>query len=349
MITFFGTILTLSSTHWLMMWMGLEINLLGFIPLLMFQSSSSETEAGVKYFIFQAIGSSMIMTGSMMSFNLTMTWESLSQNPLMFLLIIMGLMIKLGSFPFHFWVPSVMASLSWFSCMMISTWQKLGPLFILCSLIQYHNNMKIYILLFILASLSSLIGGIGGINQSQLRAIMAYSSIGHMGWMIFALIHNSSLMTIYFLIYVLITLTLFLIMWTLNMSSMNYSIFMSWKSNKSLKFLILTFLLSLGGLPPLLGFISKASVIFYSSKLSNPFLIIPLIIGSLLSLFYYLTLMFSMLLISSSKTTSLSLSYPTIYTYTSPLSTTYILIFSVLVNTLGSLIIILIFPLMNLM
>lgn len=301
-ITIFGTLLTISSSHWLGIWAGLEINLLGFIPLLMFQNISAEAESGVKYFIFQAVGSSFLLMGSMVKFNLTNTWElDGTERQIRIILIVLGLILKLGVFPFHYWVPPVIINLSWFSCTLLTTWQKVGPLFILSTFMQTNAHFKIFFYIFLFARLSSLISGIGGINQSKLRAIIAYSSIGHMGWLIFALTNGNSLTGFYFVVYVSISLSLFILFWIVELIDLSVSLRDSWPTSKLLKILIIIFLLSLGGIPPFLGFASKAIVIIHTIGLTNYLLVGPLILGSLLSLFYYLSLLFSILLSASSK------------------------------------------------
>jgi NADH:ubiquinone oxidoreductase subunit 2 (subunit N) len=85
-------------------------------------------------------------------------------------------MIKLGMAPFHFWLPHVIGGIRWVSCVVLSVWQKVGPIFILRSFVF---SWRLYI--FIFAALGAIVGGVGGINQSQLRVLLAYSSIGHMG------------------------------------------------------------------------------------------------------------------------------------------------------------------------
>nr|QRW36459.1 NADH dehydrogenase subunit 2 [Notocrater youngi] len=307
-ITILGTCLSLSSTHWLGIWAGLEINLIGFIPLIMFRGQMTETESGIKYLIIQALASSILMMGSLLCFSTSMTWEivsltSYNNNHVLLLLILVSLAMKLGMFPFHFWVPPVMAGLSWPGCAMLATWQKLAPLFLLASFIQSWTTTLTLTTLILMALISSLIGGFGGINQTQLRAILAYSSIAHTGWMAYSALLGDTVIKIYFIIYFMVSISLFLFLWSVENLFMVNNMSVAWTKTKLIQLLILTILLSLGGLPPFLGFIGKWTTIYFSTMTYTPLLIIPLILGSLLSLFYYLSLLFSLTLISSTKMT----------------------------------------------
>nr|AIZ68591.1 NADH dehydrogenase subunit 2 [Provanna sp. JWQ-2014] len=292
----FGSLFSMSSCHWLGIWAGLEINLIGFLPLLVYQKSMSESESAVKYFVVQALGSSLLIFGSLSGYNLSFSWESLNfvENLSYLSLLIIGssLIMKMGMFPFHFWFPSVMAGLPWLSCLLLTTWQKVAPLFLISSLFEL-NEMHWFFFMFCLASIgSSLIGGIGGLNQTQIRALLAYSSIGHLGWITFALIHSNWAMKVYLSIYILISFCIFMSLWHMNLGgikNLNNLVFSNYFG-----FSMMIMLLSLGGLPPLLGFISKWNVIMASVSLSSWFFIFLLILGSLISLFYYLNLFFSL-------------------------------------------------------
>nr|AXA45315.1 NADH dehydrogenase subunit 2 [Marshallena sp. MNHN IM 2013-9821] len=297
-----GTLLSVSSIHWLSIWAGLEINLIGFLPLLVYQKKISESESAVKYFVIQALGSSLLIFGSLMVFSLSFTWdihESFNLKYLGLPVLVSGLCIKLGLFPFHYWLPSAMAGLSWFSCLLLATWQKIAPLFLLGCLLELDYSKVMIMSLCMISAGSSLVGGLGGMNQTQIRALLAYSSIGHLGWMVFALTHSEWTMKTYLIIYVAVSISMFLSLWMSDMS--NIKNMNNLKSPEITQLSIMMLLLSLGGLPPLLGFISKWIVLVIS--ISSPFKIIisMLIVGSVMSLFYYLSLFFSVLFSMSKK------------------------------------------------
>nr|YP_010241804.1 NADH dehydrogenase subunit 2 [Xenophora japonica]QTI82492.1 NADH dehydrogenase subunit 2 [Xenophora japonica] len=301
-----GTLFSLSSSHWLGVWAGLEINLIGFLPLLVYQKSMMESESGVKYFIVQALGSSMLMFGSLLVYNLMFTWE-MTEFSIKYLMgtmiIIFGLFMKMGVFPFHFWLPGVMAGLPWMSCLLLATWQKLAPLLLVSSLMKENSGYSIFFFFCILASVSSLIGGIGGMNQTQVRALLAYSSIGHLGWLVFASLYGDWLVKMYLSIYILISVCIFLSLYYSNMISMMNlkNLDMSYYN-----YAIMLMLLSLGGLPPLLGFIPKWMVILNSVSNTYWSALFLLILGSLMSLFYYLSLFFTLNLNNMKKVVEMS-------------------------------------------
>nr|UWT52297.1 NADH dehydrogenase subunit 2 [Neomphalidae sp. Hatoma] len=294
----FGTIYSLSASHWLAVWGGLEINLIAFIPLMVYRGTVLETESAIKYFIFQAVGSAMIMFSSILSFGSDFAWDFSSSSSMMamskgILILIMGLLLKLGAFPLHYWFPGVVAGLSWLTNLLLFTWQKLAPLFLLFSLFCLWEGSILFFLMMVVAAGSSIVGGIGGVNQTQLRALLAYSSIAHMGWMIFCCCLSESGVKIYFMIYVFITLCVFLSVWESDMNLI-FQVFSSFLGkNVVLRALVIILLLSLGGIPPLLGFVPKWVVINLTVSSSMVVTLGFLILGSLISLFYYLSLMFS--------------------------------------------------------
>nr|AEP39095.1 NADH dehydrogenase subunit 2 [Oncomelania hupensis hupensis] len=295
-IMVFGTIFSISSSHWFGIWVGLEINLIGFLPLLVYQKSMSESESAVKYFITQAMGSSFLMFGSLMSYGLLFTWEVATSSWILGLILILaGLMTKTGIFPFHFWLPSVMAGLPWMSCLMLATWQKIAPLFLMTTFLDSNLTYWLFMLFCIFSAGSSIIGGIGGMNQTQLRALIAYSSIGHLGWMLFAVLHSSWAMKTYLGIYITISVCIFLSLWYANVGLMG-AMKTPVTNILGLGSTLIMFL-SLGGLPPMLGFISKWVVIVTSTKSMSWIFLLLLICGSLMSLFYYLSLFFSLFLV----------------------------------------------------
>nr|YP_009239752.1 NADH dehydrogenase subunit 2 [Turritella bacillum]AMM72630.1 NADH dehydrogenase subunit 2 [Turritella bacillum] len=293
---FFGTFFSLSSSHWLGVWAGLEVNLIGFLPMLVYSKKVLESESAVKYFVVQALGSSFLMFGSLLGYNLSFSWEVVSQSSFLVfsggLFLVLGLFIKMGVFPFHFWLPSVMAGLSWMACLLLATWQKIAPIFLLASFLSVSTFYITFFLFCLLGAGSSMAGGLGGMNQTQIRALLAYSSIGHMGWMLFAICCGESSVKIYFLVYVLISICIFISLWAMDSGNLKNLSVLS-LSSKGEVFSFLVMLLSLGGLPPLLGFIPKWAVV--STGVSTGFwgFLLFLVFGSLISLFYYLSLFFS--------------------------------------------------------
>nr|BDQ44356.1 NADH dehydrogenase subunit 2 [Amynthas vittatus] len=281
-----STLMAVSSTNWMFLWASMELNLLSFIPILMSSKMNQEVEGSIKYFLAQALGSALLLTSSIMMWSPYSIWPSM-----MPLILMLSLLLKLGSAPCHFWYPSVMASISWVSCTILSSWQKLAPLTILV----FFTTQVPKSIIPVMAGLNALLGGIMGMNQSQLRTIMAYSSIGHLGWMLSFMLMNKPLMTmVYFSIYCSLIIPLFMIMNSLNlMTTKQLSKITMISPTTQLMMSIL--LISLAGLPPLTGFMPKLLAITMLASF-NSSLIIILIMGSLMNLFFYLSIIINMMM-----------------------------------------------------
>lgn len=279
------TILTIISPNWLIAWIILEINILRFIPLIIRSKINQETEASIKYFLSQALGSILILLG------ISITYQPIIQIIATFTMIT-AIFIKLGIAPCHFWYPSVIASLSWINCLILSTWQKLGPLSLLI-ILRIKSQLSTAII--IAARINALIGGIMGINQTHLRPLLAYSSIGHIGWIVSILSINKVIFCIiYFIIYAVVVTPIFLIINTINSKTIK-SIYNLFKTNIVITILIAIRILSLAGIPPLTGFIPKLIVITKLIEYSH-IIIVFLLIGALINLYYYLNITFNLLL-----------------------------------------------------
>lgn len=281
---FTGTLISLSSNHWIYVWIGFEINLLSFIPIILQSNNNQETEAAVKYFLIQALGSAIILLSSISI--LLQNFSIFSYNSIIYTLIF-ALMIKIGAAPFHFWLPQIIIRVKWTTCMILATWQKIAPLFIVIT----SSSMLTNKLLITIAITRTITGAIGGLNQTHLRPLLAYSSIGHLGWII-ARASISALFTLtYFIIYSLMTLTIIITV-LLNTMKRNY---ISSVSNISLTtaYSLIILFLSLGGLPPLLGFLPKWILIKTIINQNILLFISIIIIRSLIRLFYYLSIFFN--------------------------------------------------------
>nr|YP_007625355.1 NADH dehydrogenase subunit 2 [Taxidea taxus]AAU00513.1 NADH dehydrogenase subunit 2 [Taxidea taxus]AAW83860.1 NADH dehydrogenase subunit 2 [Taxidea taxus]ADG22782.1 NADH dehydrogenase subunit 2 [Taxidea taxus] len=284
-----GTIMVLMSSHWLTIWIGFEMNMLAVIPILMKNFNPRATEASTKYFLTQATASMLLMLGIITNLLLTGQWTALSTpNPIASNMMTVALAMKLGLSPFHFWVPEVTQGISLSSGMILLTWQKIAPLSILYQISPSTNPN----LLTIMAIMSILTGGWGGLNQTQLRKIMAYSSIAHMGWMVAVTTYNPTLMTLNLMIYIMMTLGTFML-FMLNSSTTTLSLSNMWNKSPLIASLVLTIMLSLGGLPPLSGFIPKWMIIHELTK--NDMIIMPVFMAmtALLNLFFYMRLTYT--------------------------------------------------------
>nr|QNE85388.1 NADH dehydrogenase subunit 2 [Platypalpus agilis] len=294
MIVIMGSLISISANSWLGTWMGLEINLLAFIPMMNNTSNLLSTEASLKYFLTQAMASAILLFCiilSMLKFNFFF-----SMNSSLYLNIMLGstLLLKSGAAPFHFWFPEVMEGLTWMNALMLMTWQKIAPLMILS-----YVSMKNFFFLFII--LSTIIGSIGGLNQTSVKKIMAFSSINHLGWMLTAMLASDSLWLTYFYFYSFLSLSLILFFYLFQINHIN-QMFSMFFTSKMLKFSLFLNFLSLGGLPPFLGFLPKWLVINFLVMKNQLFLMTVMVMFALVTLFFYLRMCYTTFMLNFNKT-----------------------------------------------
>nr|YP_009434744.1 NADH dehydrogenase subunit 2 [Mugilogobius myxodermus]ATG24544.1 NADH dehydrogenase subunit 2 [Mugilogobius myxodermus] len=289
-----GTTITLTSSHWLVAWMGLEINTLAIIPLMAKQHHPRATEATTKYFLTQATAAATLLFASTTNAWLTGQWDiQLMTHPIPTTVIILALALKIGLAPLHTWLPEVLQGLDLFTGLILSTWQKLAPFALLLQIPTAHEEI-----LILLGLSSTLVGGWGGLNQTQLRKILAYSSIAHLGWMLIILQFMPSLTLLALITYLIMTSSLFL---TFNYNSTTNinSLATSWAKAPLLTTIAPLLLLSLGGLPPMTGFMPKWLILQELTKQQLPMTATIAALTALLSLYFYLRLSYAMTLTTS--------------------------------------------------
>nr|YP_010397695.1 NADH dehydrogenase subunit 2 [Rasbora bankanensis]UQJ78855.1 NADH dehydrogenase subunit 2 [Rasbora bankanensis] len=284
-----GTTMTFASSHWLLAWMGLEINTLAIMPLMAQQHHPRAVEATTKYFLIQATAAAMILFASTTNAWLMGEWNINNiSNPITNMVIMLALALKIGLAPVHFWLPEVLQGLNLTTGLILSTWQKLAPFALIMQVTQNTNPA----LLTLLGVMSTLLGGWGGLNQTQLRKIMAYSSIAHMGWMMIIIQYNPNLTLVALITYIIMTSAAFLTLKTLNTTKIN-TLSMTWSKNPTLTAITPLILLSLGGLPPMTGFTPKWLIIQELTKQNLPITATIMILTALLSLYFYLRLCYT--------------------------------------------------------
>nr|BAW87912.1 NADH dehydrogenase subunit 2 [Microphysogobio alticorpus] len=295
-----GTTLTFASSHWLLAWMGLEINTLAIVPLMAQHHHPRAVEATTKYFLTQATAAAMILFASTTNAWITGEWDMNNMsNPIATTMIMTALALKIGLAPMHFWMPEVMQGLDLLTGLILSTWQKLAPMALIIQLSQAIDPL----VLTSLGVMSTLAGGWGGLNQTQLRKILAYSSIAHMGWMIIILQYSPQLTLLALATYIFMTSAAFL---TLKLSSATKinTLAMTWSNSPILTVTTALILLSLGGLPPLTGFMPKWLILQELTKQGLPLTATIMALAALLSLYFYLRLCYAMTLTISPNTTN---------------------------------------------
>nr|AAK30315.1 NADH dehydrogenase subunit 2 [Chioglossa lusitanica]ACJ43532.1 NADH dehydrogenase subunit 2 [Chioglossa lusitanica]ACO05467.1 NADH dehydrogenase subunit 2 [Chioglossa lusitanica] len=301
-----GTITTMSSSHWFLAWMGLEINTLAIIPLMTKMHHPRATESATKYFLTQAAASTLILFSTVINAWLMGEWMMNNLHYIPSTMLTIALAMKLGIAPFHMWLPDVLQGLNLTTGLILSTWQKLAPLALLIMTYSQLNPN----LIIIMAVLSMIIGGWGGLNQTQMRKIMAYSSIAHLGWMMLILPFSPQLTIMNLLIYLTLTTSMFLMMINLNSTNIN-KLSISWLKTPIISASMMMSLMALGGLPPTSGFLPKWLILQEMTKQHMETLSTITAMTALLSLFFYLRLTYMISLTTAPNITNSNITWRT--------------------------------------
>ena len=209
-----GSIAAISINSWPLVWLGFELNLINFVPT--FIKEENKKKPAIIYFIVQRVGSIIILSRSIVT----------ESKVTMCLFILIGLLIKLGAAPFHFWLPRVLRQLNTTGLFIIITWQKLAPLWLTTMLIITKAFIRF---------LNLLIGSFIITVITRQIIVIIFSGIRQMGWII--IIQTKILTTFIFIYYII----LFPIIFYLNTNTKNFF----WG------------MINVGGLPPFSGFLIK--------------------------------------------------------------------------------------------
>nr|YP_010478281.1 NADH dehydrogenase subunit 2 [Nesophrosyne sp. 29 GMB-2012]UVI59725.1 NADH dehydrogenase subunit 2 [Nesophrosyne sp. 29 GMB-2012] len=280
-----GVIMVNCSNNWISMWMGLELVLLSFIPLMQNENLLS-SEAMIKYFIVQSIASTMFL----FSITIMLVGDSM-MTEMSEIIMTTAMLIKLGSAPFHSWVLMIVEPLSILPLMSMLTVMKLPPLIVL-----HQINAK---LLTIPILLGMIISSVACLNQTSMRKTLGYSSIYNMSLMMIlmpSIIETTLFLTIY---------TLMMILLGKSIKTMKINYINQLISNNFNNWISLTCwlnMLSMAGFPPLMGFFIKMMVMQQTIYENQMLTLMVLMVTSMLVLLFYMRLTFtSMLTFNSFK------------------------------------------------
>ncbi|MBI5430921.1 MAG: NADH-quinone oxidoreductase subunit NuoN [Nitrosomonadales bacterium] len=308
-----GMMVMISANHFLTLYLGLELLSLSLYAMVALQRDSAHaTEAAMKYFILGALASGLLLYGMSMLYGATGSLElgavsdaikqgvqdkSLLTFGLVF--IVAGLAFKLGAVPFHMWVPDVYHGAPTAMTMLIGSAPKLAAFaFVsrilvegLQPLVQHWSGM-----LILLAIASMAIGNITAIAQTNLKRMLAYSTIAHMGFMLLGLlsgdIEGYSSSMFYVVVYVLMSLGAFGMIMLLSRVGFEADKIEDFKGLNQrspwLAFMMLLLMFSMAGVPPTVGFYAKFSVLNAVVQSGHIWLAIVAVLFSLVGAFYYL-------------------------------------------------------------
>nr|QIC54418.1 NADH dehydrogenase subunit 2 [Stygobromus tenuis potomacus] len=298
-ISLCSSIFLISSTNsWFMAWLALEINLLSFIPL-MLNNSKYSSESSLKYFLTQTLASIIVLASSLLGLIWLPVLSSMS--------LMLALLLKVGAAPTHQWLPAVAEGLSWSQVFILLTIQKLAPLILVSYL---FSSNSIFMIMTIYIVFSAIFGSIGGLVHPSLRKILSFSSIAHMSWILVSIQYSNFLWLNYFFLYIIILIS---VVYSFVLTNSNKLSHLINKPSDSFNALLLVLpLLSLGGLPPFLGFLPKFLVLQQLMNYSNSFIFLILLSSTLISLFFYIRISIMAILNHRSNLTHSAESNPTL-------------------------------------
>lgn len=314
MFSVLGLLVLNNCSDLLCFYLAIELQSLGFYVLATFHRSSEyNAEAGLKYFVLGAISSALLLFGfffiycsyGSIFFNAIVKLTAFDSNSFLstmgFLSILCSLLFKLGAFPFHQWLCDVYDGSSITVTALFSSIPKMIVFGLVLKLVTTFSaslgTFVEYALLF--SGFSSItLSSIAALYQKRTKRLLAYSTISHTGFILVAIacnsIESSKTTVIYLPIYVMMTLTIFVIVFTAMQSNRVLKFLLNWKSfainNLNLSVAFTCMLFSVAGIPPLAGFYSKLNV--FSCALYGDLVVIPAAIAVLssVSCFYYIRL-----------------------------------------------------------
>ncbi|MDF0605530.1 NADH-quinone oxidoreductase subunit NuoN [Neisseriaceae bacterium TC5R-5] len=308
-----GMNLMVSATHFLTLYMGLELLSLALYALIALQRESARaTEAAMKYFVLGALASGLLLYGISMIYGATGSLElatiskaisGQSANGVLLVFglvfIIAGLCFKLGAVPFHMWVPDVYHGSPTSITLMLGAAPKLAAfVFMLRILAQGLEGLLPHwqAMLLIVAVLSMAIGNITAIAQTNIKRMLAYSTISHMGFLLLGVLAGTQLgyssALFYAMVYVLMSLVGFGVLLALSRAGFECEKLDDLKGlngrNSWYALLMLLTMFSMAGIPPLAGFYAKFAVIKAIVDIGMIKLAVFAVLMSVIGAFYYL-------------------------------------------------------------
>ncbi|MDB3992998.1 NADH-quinone oxidoreductase subunit N [Gammaproteobacteria bacterium] len=324
-----GAIVMVSSNHYVSAILGIETLSMSLYGMVAYPSNSDKSvkfslEAAVKYLILSAAASGFMLFGIALIYAQTgsLAFESVlvvEETPGLssgltvaaLLLLFVGVAFKLSLAPFHMWTPDVYEGAPLPATTYLATVGKMAMFIIFLRLVMNTNALRldsIVSVISIIAVLSMLAGNLLALLQSNLKRILAYSSIGHMGYLLIALVATYKsdgsvgveAITFYLIAYVIMSLGAFGVVSVISSSTNEFDSVedytgLFWR-NPMLAALFTGMLLSLAGIPLTVGFVGKFYIFFAGVESELWFLIAALIIGSGIGLYYYLRVIYKMIL-----------------------------------------------------
>nr|YP_010254931.1 NADH dehydrogenase subunit 2 [Venerupis aspera]YP_010455415.1 NADH dehydrogenase subunit 2 [Ruditapes variegatus]QUA05870.1 NADH dehydrogenase subunit 2 [Venerupis aspera]UUA63020.1 NADH dehydrogenase subunit 2 [Ruditapes variegatus] len=277
-----GVLISFFSLNLMGVWVGMELNFLASVCF-MVGSSVEEGESVIKYYIIQVLGSGFSVMGMLLMVNgfMVSTGETL---------LLLGMLMKLGMFPFHFWVGPVVSKMSWPSVAMVLLIQKLIPLWVIVNCLLLSGEVSNVELL---CALTSVVGCLAGLNVLNYRVLVAMSSLTHLGCLVMLSVCEYWALWVYFLVYSVLSACLMWSMWCMGVLSFQDLMKESGVSGYDDFWWVSMYFLSVAGLPPFTGCVMKSLFAVTCWEDMSMGTAVSIMV-SCISLFFYLSVELSM-------------------------------------------------------
>ena len=320
-----GMLFMASGIHLATIYVGLELmSLSSYILAGYFKNEQKSTEAAMKYFVLGAVSSAILLYGISLIYGVTGTLNLagvtrsmstlVSNDALMFgiMLLAAGLCFKIGAVPFHVWVPDVYEGSPTPITAFLSTASKAAAFAIFARIFYtglHHFRLDWQYVLATIAALSMIIGNLAAITQDNIKRMLAYSSIGHAGYVLLGILAVTEMglygVLVYSVVYVFATLGIWATVMMLKQHEYAGEQVDDFEGLHRrapwAAFGMIVFLLSLGGIPPTAGFIGKYFLFYAAVQSGFGWLAIIAVLMSAVSMFFYFRIVMAMYLRDGGK------------------------------------------------
>jgi NADH-quinone oxidoreductase subunit N len=314
-----GMMVMISAHHFITLFLGLELMALSQYAMVALQRDSvNATEAAMKYFVLGALSSGLLLYGMSMIYGGTGTLEltrvayaiehgearnTLALFGLVF--VVAGIAFKLGAAPFHMWIPDVYTGAATPATLIIGAAPKLAAFAFIMRLLAYGlqgMTVEWQQMLVILAVASMAVGNIIAIAQANLKRMLAYSTIAHMGYLLLGILSGTdagyTASLFYVIVYAIMTLGSFGMILLLSRAGFEAETIEDFKGlnqkSKWFAFMMLILMFSLAGIPPTAGFFAKLFVLQAVLDAGYTWLVVVAVLLSVIGAFYYLRIVKAM-------------------------------------------------------
>ena len=315
LISVIGMMLMVSANNLLSLFLSMELQSLALYILVSFSRDDiNSSEAGVKYFVIGSLSTCIFLFGSSLIYGLvgSTDFSNISQYmsdqyniPIMLIVglifILVSLSLKVSAAPFHMWTPDVYQGAPTIVTTFLSTAPKVAVFAVLIRLLVFPFGEIIVDwgkIVIILAITSMVIGSLGALKQTDLKRLMAYSTINHIGFIMMGLVPGSedgiTAISIYLIFYLTMNLGVFLLILNMQRDQINVTSIKDlsglYKNEPIMAACFATLLFSMAGIPPLAGFVGKLLILNIVIDNNLFFLAIIAVLTSVIAAFYYIRL-----------------------------------------------------------